>query len=44
MFYRVVSAYVLNQSRGHSLFFHALNVTIIMSFKLKEEFGILLNL
>jgi hypothetical protein len=35
---------VLNQSHGHWLFSNALNVTIIMSLKLKEEFGISLNL
>jgi hypothetical protein len=44
MFCLVVSAYVLNQSCGHLLLFDALNVTIIMSLKLKEEFEILFNL
>jgi hypothetical protein len=40
----VVSACVLNQSHGHLLLSNALNVTIIMSLKLKEEFGISFNL
>jgi ATP-dependent protease Clp ATPase subunit len=35
---------VLNQSCGHGLLFDVLNVTIIMSLKLKEEFGISFNL
>jgi hypothetical protein len=42
--FSIVSAYVLNQSHGHWLLFDASNVTIIMSLKLKEEFGISLNL
>jgi len=40
----VVSAYVLNQSRGHWLLFDALNVVITMSLKLKEKSKISLNL
>jgi hypothetical protein len=44
MFCPVVNAYVLNQSRGHWLLSDVLNVTIIMSLKHKEEFGISLNL
>jgi hypothetical protein len=40
----VVSACVLNQSRGHWLIFNALNVTITMNLKLKEESGISFNL
>jgi hypothetical protein len=40
----VVSACVLNQSCGHCLFFDVLNAIIIMSLKLKEEFGISFNL
>jgi hypothetical protein len=39
-----VSACVLSQSYGHWLFFYALNATMIMSLKLKEEFGISSNL
>jgi hypothetical protein len=44
MFCPIVNAYMLNQSRGHWLLSNALNVIITMSLKLKEEFGILLNL
>jgi hypothetical protein len=40
----VVNVYVLNQSHGHWLPFNALNVTIFMSLKLKEESRISLNL
>jgi len=40
----IESACVLNQSHGHWLLSDALNVTITMSLKLKEEFGISLNL
>ncbi len=40
----IVSACVLNQSRGHLLLSNALNVIITMSLKLKEKFGISLNL
>jgi hypothetical protein len=40
----VVSACVLNESHGHWLLSNALNVTIIMSLKIKEEFGISFNL
>jgi hypothetical protein len=35
---------VLNQSHGHWLLSDALNATIIMSLKLKEEFEISFNL
>jgi hypothetical protein len=35
---------VLNQFHGHWLLFDALNVTITMSMKLKEKYGISLNL
>jgi hypothetical protein len=44
MFCPIVTACVLNQSRGHWLLSYALNVTITMSLKLIEEFGTLLNL
>ncbi len=40
----VISACVLNQSHGHWLLSNALNVKITMSLKLKEEYGISLNL
>ncbi len=40
----IVSACVLNRSRGHWLLFDALNVIITMSLKLKEEYKISLNL
>jgi hypothetical protein len=40
----IVSACVLNQSHGHWLLFNVLNVTITMNLKLKEEYGISLNL
>jgi hypothetical protein len=40
----IVNACVLNQSYGHWLLFDALNATMIMSLKLKEEYGISSNL
>ncbi len=40
----VVGTCVLNKSCGHWLLFNALNVTIIMSQKLKEKYGISINL
>jgi hypothetical protein len=43
MFCPIVTAYVLNQFRGHWLLSDALNVTIAMNLKLKKEFGTLLN-
>jgi len=33
----IISAYVLNESRGHWLLFDALNVIIIMSLKFEEK-------
>jgi hypothetical protein len=42
--FSVVNVYVLNQSCGHYLLFDALNVTIVMSLKLKEESENLVNL
>jgi hypothetical protein len=40
----VVSVYVLNQFRGHWLLFDALNATITMNLKVKEESRISFNL
>jgi hypothetical protein len=36
--------FVLNQFRGHWLLFDGLNATIILSLRLKEEFGISFSL
>ncbi len=44
VFSSIVSACVLNQSHGHWLHSDALNVTIIMSLKLKEKSRISFNL
>jgi len=40
----IISACVLNESRGHWLLFDALNVIIIMSFKFEKKSKILSNL
>jgi len=42
--FSIISAYVLNQSHGHWLFFNALNVIITMSLKFKEQYKNSLNL